>query len=214
MKLIALTFDDGPNTSTTPQVLDLLAQYGIPASFFLIAQNISHASAEVVKRAVGMGCEIENHSTTHRPMDQMSAEEIRREVDHCTEKIISLTGRPPRFFRPPYIAVSRALMQAVPLTFICGSGCLDWEPEVDAAERAARTLANARDGEIILLHDSAGNDRTVEALKTVIPALIAQDYRFVTCGQLFDMRHVSPRRGWLYSNVLQNATGVNEEGGQ
>ena len=59
MPIIALTFDDGPNTVITPQVLDLLEEHGILASFFLIARNITPESAEVVRRAKKMGCDIE-----------------------------------------------------------------------------------------------------------------------------------------------------------
>lgn len=89
---IALTFDDGPNTTITPQVLDLLEQYHIPASFFLIAQNINESSARMVERAVKLGCEINNHSVTHRPMSRMSAEEVREEILPCTEAIKKITG--------------------------------------------------------------------------------------------------------------------------
>ena len=92
MPIIALTFDDGPNTVITPQVLDLLEEHGILASFFLIAQNITPESAEVVRRAKAMGCDIENHTLTHPFMDKLSLEEIRKEVDTCTEKIVAITG--------------------------------------------------------------------------------------------------------------------------
>ena len=81
MPIIALTFDDGPNTVITPQVLDLLEEHGIVASFFLIAQNITPESAEVVRRAKKMGCDIENHTVTHTAMNEMTPEEIRAE-DH------------------------------------------------------------------------------------------------------------------------------------
>ena len=62
---IALSFDDGPNTVTTPQVLDILEENGIVASFFLIADSITPESAKIAKRAAAMGCDIENHSRTH-----------------------------------------------------------------------------------------------------------------------------------------------------
>ena len=203
MKRIALTFDDGPNTVTTPQVLDILEEQGIVASFFLIADNISEASAQVAKRALALGCELNNHSTSHSHMSGMTAEEIRAEISRCTGQIIALTGRAPRFFRPPYIDVSRTLYDEVGLGFICGAGCKDWLPETSVEERVRLTLENARDGEIILLHDSSGNVNTVEALREIIPALKEQDYSFVTCGQLFDECGVVPKKGWLYSNVYQ-----------
>ena len=205
---IALTFDDGPNTEITPQVLDLLEEHGIVASFFLIAQNITPESAEVVRRALRMGCEINNHSVTHGFMNQMTVEEICREISVCSEKIAEITGTPPRFFRPPFIAVNQLLFDTVDLTFICGSGCEDWVPEVTARQRTDRVLANAKDGEIVLLHDMPGNVNTIEALREIIPELKRRGFRFLTCGQLFDNCGITPVHSRLYSNVFQTADRV------
>lgn len=206
MPIIALTFDDGPNTVTTPQVLDLLEEHGIVASFFLIAQNITPESAQVVRRALAMGCDIENHTLTHPHMNELSVEEIRAEVDACTEKIVEITGREPAFFRPPFIAVSREMYDNIGMTFICGIGCEDWVPAVTAEERAERVLANAEDGQIVLLHDMQGNQNTVDALKTIIPELKKRGYEFVTVSQIFEKKNVTPQHGWLYSNALQETS--------
>ena len=200
---IALTFDDGPNTVTTPQVLDILEEYGIPATFFLIAQYITPESAAMVRRAVSLGCEIENHSLTHGFMDKMTPGQIREEVKACTDKIVEITGRAPRFFRPPFIAVNQELFDNVDLTFICGAGCEDWVPGVSAQERADRVLAAAEDGQIVLLHDFPGNSNTVEALRVIIPELKRRGFRFATCAQLFAEKGVTPVRNRLYSNVFQ-----------
>ena len=203
MPVIALTFDDGPNTVITPQVLDILEKEGIVASFFLIAQNITPESAEMVRRARAMGCDIENHTVTHPFMDKLSVEEIREEVNTCTEKIMEITGEAPEFFRPPFIAVNQAMYDNIDLTFICGMGCEDWVPTVTAQERIERVLANAADGQIVLLHDMEWNVNTVEALKTIVPELKKRGYEFATVSQIFKMKNVTPKRGWLYSNVLQ-----------
>ena len=206
MPIIALTFDDGPNTVITPQVLDLLEEHGILASFFLIARNITPESAEVVRRAKAMGCDIENHTVTHPFMDKLSVEEIRKEVDTCTEKIVAITGEEPKFFRPPFIAVSKEMYDNIDMTFICGAGCEDWVPTVTAEQRAERVLANAEDGQIVLLHDMQWNQNTVDALKTIIPELKKRGYEFVTVTQLFERKNVTPQRGWLYSNALQTVS--------
>ncbi len=206
MPIIALTFDDGPNTVITPQVLDLLEEHGILASFFLIARNITPESAEVVRRARAMGCDIENHTVTHPFMDKLSVEEIRKEVDTCTEKIVEITGEAPKFFRPPFIAVKKEMYDNIDMTFICGVGCEDWVPEVTAEQRAERVLANAEDGQIVLLHDMQWNQNTVDALKTIIPELKKRGYGFVTVTQLFERKNVTPQRGWLYSNALQTVS--------
>lgn len=200
--LMALTFDDGPNTVTTPQVLDVLAEYGVPASFFLIADNITPESARVARRAFDMGCDIENHSRTHRHMGTMTAEEIRGEIEYCTRRVTEITGRAPDFFRPPYIDLSQSLFDTVELTCISGVGCLDWKKEVSAQQRVDMILSSARDGNIQLLHDSLGNQNTVEALKVVIPALKARGFGFVTCAELFRQKGVVPRRGCIYANVF------------
>ena len=202
---IALTFDDGPNTVITPQVLDILEENGAVGTFFLIAQNINPESAEMVRRAVAMGCDIENHSVTHSFMDEMSPEQIREEVKTCSEKITAITGRAPEFFRPPFIRVSQEMYDSIDLTFICGAGCEDWVPEVSAQTRIERVLANAEDGQIVLLHDMEWNVNTVEALKTIVPELKKRGYRFVTCAQLFAEAGVTPVHGRLYSNVYQTA---------
>lgn len=207
-KLIALTFDDGPNTEITPQVLDLLSEYGITASFFLISNNITPESAKMARRAWDMGCTVENHSVTHRFMAKMEPEEIRREIDVCSERIAEITGEIPKFFRPPYIDVSPTLFETVDLTFICGVGCRDWELEVPAEERSRILLSTLKDGDLVLLHDMTGNIETVKALRTVIPTLLDRGFRFTTCGNLFKEKGVSPVRGRLYSNVLQTADRV------
>ncbi|MBQ6383427.1 MAG: polysaccharide deacetylase family protein [Clostridia bacterium] len=201
--LLALTFDDGPNTTTTPQILDILKEYNAVASFFLIGRNITPASGMVVHRALSQGCEICNHSISHLRMGQMTPEEIYREVQPCSDLIQGLTGYAPRFFRPPFIDVSPVLFDNVDLTFICGSGCNDWMPEVTAQQRIQMVLSHARDGEIILLHDSEGNINTVKALRFLVPELRRRGFRFVTCSQLFRENRISPAPGHLYSNVFE-----------
>ena len=202
-KRIALTFDDGPNTVTTPKVLDILEEHGIVASFFLIADSITPESAEQTRRAAAMGCDIENHSRTHGFMNQMTAEQIREEVRYCTDRIVEITGKAPKFFRPPFIAMNQTMYDNIDLTFICGAGCEDWVPDVSAEERAERVLRNAEDGQIVLLHDLPGNDNTVEALKTIIPELKKRGFEFVTISQIFEQSGITPVRNRLYSSVYQ-----------
>lgn len=200
-KIIALTFDDGPNTVTTPLVLDVIEKYAVPASFFVCGDNISAESEEVMKRAVGLGCEIQNHSRTHSDMTGMSPEEIRAEIDFTSDKIEEVVGVRPGFFRPPYIAVNEKMHEAADPTFICGLGADDWCEEVSANERFERIVSQAADGMVILLHDMAGNSKTVEAVDMIIPELKSQGYRFVTVSQLFEMKNVVPKRGEMYTIV-------------
>lgn len=204
-KVIALTFDDGPNAVTTPDVLEKLKKYSIKASFFLVGNNITEQSAQYVKAAHDMGCEINNHSRTHSAMPNLAAEEMRAEIAYTSEKIIQITGEPPLFFRPPYIAISESMYENIDLPFIAGIGAEDWLDEVSAEERAKRILAQAQDGDIILLHDMQGNFRTVQALDKIIPELIARGFELVTVSELFKAHGVKPRSGVTYTNVLSEA---------
>ncbi len=202
-KLVALTFDDGPNTTTTMQVLDLIEQYGITASFYVVGNNINSESEAAMKRAVKLGCEIENHSQTHSAMTELTAEEISAEIKFTSDKIEAAVGRKPKFFRPPYIAFNQLMYDTIDLTFICGNGAEDYNDEVSAEERYRRIMEQVCDGMVILLHDMVGNFRTVDALKMLIPKLLEEGYEFVTTTQLFERKGVTPQKNTIYTNVLQ-----------
>lgn len=202
-KLIALTFDDGPNTTTTMQVLDLIEQYGITASFYVVGNNINDESKAAMIRAVSLGCEIENHSQTHSAMTEMTVEEIAAEIKFTSDKIEAVTGRKPKFFRPPYIAFNQLMYDTIDLTFICGNGAEDYLDEVTPEMRYERIMKQVCDGMIILLHDAEGNFRTVEALKMLIPKLLDEGYEFVTTTQLFERSGVTPQKNSIYTNIHQ-----------
>ncbi len=203
VKYIALTFDDGPNSTTTNEVIDKLEKYGIVASFFLVGNNIDDESAKAVKRAYDLGCEIDNHSRTHSNMTELSAEEIKAEYDYTDGKVYEITGEHTKFFRPPYIAVHQIMFDNIDVPFIAGIGANDWEDRVTAEMRARMILKQAKDGDIILLHDAEGNSMTVEALDTIIPELQKQGYKFVTVTELFKAKGIEPDMEKVYTNVMQ-----------
>ncbi len=202
--MIALTFDDGPNTTTTVQVLNLLEKYGVTASFFLIGNNINDNTDDVVLRAYQMGCEINNHSMSHGYMNRMESAEIIEEVQTVSDKVEGITGEPTRFFRPPYIATSESMYTNIDMPFICGIGCNDWDNNVSVQERIDIITSQVQDGTIILLHDGDGNLKTVTALHTIIPTLLDEGYQFVTVSELFEAKgvEISPDDTNIYS-ILQ-----------
>lgn len=187
---IAITFDDGPNATTTMEVLDILEKYQVRASFFLIGTNINDESAKSVKRAFDLGCDIENHSKTHSYMDKMTADEIKDEVAYVNNKVKEITGTTPKFFRPPYIAVNSTMYDNIDMTFISGLGCNDWDDKVTAEYRAKYLEKKAADGVIFLLHDAEGNSKTVEALDKAIPILLEKGFQFATISELFELKGV------------------------
>ena len=92
VKYLALSFDDGPNSTTESKMLDVLAKHKVPATFFLIGNNINEETAENMKRALELGCEIGNHSLTHSRMSQMDEEQVKTEILATSKMIEQITG--------------------------------------------------------------------------------------------------------------------------
>ena len=201
VKYLALSFDDGPNLTTESKMLDILAKHDVPATFFVIGDNINGESAANMKRALEQGCEIGNHSLTHPMMSMMDEEQVKAEIEATSAMIEEITGERPKFFRPPYINVKPEMYDWIDLTFICGKGCEDWDASVGKEARYEGILANAEPGAIYLLHDFEGNEATVEALDEAIPVLKGQGYVFVTVSQLFENLKYIPDGHTMYTVV-------------
>ncbi len=200
-KYLALAFDDGPNLTTESKMLDVLEKHKVPATFFLIGSNIDDDSAENMKRAVSLGCELGNHSFTHPMMSRMDEDQVKEEVEATSDMIEKITGQRPKFFRPPYINVKPEMYDWIDLTFICGKGCEDWVATVGKEARLKGIIENAEPGAIYLLHDFEGNEATVEALDEAIPVLKEQGYTFVTLSQLFEKQKCTPDGHTMYTVV-------------
>lgn len=200
-KVIAFSFDDGPNTTTTVHMLDVLKKHGVKASFFVIGKNINAESAEVMKRAHREGHDIENHSLTHSHMATLTADSIRAEIAATSALVEQYVGERPQFFRPPYINVSQTMYDNIQLGFISGASSEDWLPEVTVDMRVERIVNAARDGMLYLLHDFEGNEQTVEAIDRAIPILKERGFRFVTVRQMFREKGITPERNLIYTDV-------------
>lgn len=201
-KIVALTFDDGP-TSTTSEVLDILEREGIVATFFLIGEQVNSDTMSIMQRQVNMGCELANHSYNHIDMSNSSASDIRNQIEWTSSAIENTVGVTPKFFRPPYLGVSNTMYQNIDLPFIQGINTEDYDSNVSANQRINNVLNNVSDGSIILMHDFQGNSQTVQALPTIIQNLKNQGYTFVTVSQLFEYKDVNPNQEYkIWTNVL------------
>ncbi|MHB8064913.1 MAG: glycoside hydrolase family 11 protein [Ruminiclostridium sp.] len=203
-KLIALTFDDGPNSSLTPLVLDKLDKYNVPATFMMIGQNINSGTSSVIKRINDSGHEIGNHSWAYSSLDTMSASDIKTSINNTTAAIKQYSGQTPKFFRAPNLAYSQTLYSACDLIFVQGVTCNDWQSSVTAQQRADYAIQGAKDGAIILLHDNQPLPHpTPEALDIIIPTLQSQGYQFVTLSQLFEAKgvNINTPTDKVYTNV-------------
>lgn len=187
-KYVALTFDDGPNTNTMVEVLDILAQEDVKATFYVIGSLINEPTGEVIKRAYEEGHEIGNHSKSHQDMTSMDADTLREEIDFVQVKVEELIGKKPTTFRPPYIAINQLMHDTIELPFIVGVDSRDWDPNATGQDRYNNVVRGAKDGAIFLMHCMTGNSETVKVLPAIIKELRNQGYGFVTVSELFEMQ--------------------------
>ncbi len=194
-KLIALTFDDGPDASSTPRILDILKGHRVPATFFVVGVN-AEAFPGLLKRVYAEGHEIGNHTYSHPNLGEISLPRMTLELN-ATQRIIQHTlGVSTLLFRPPYAADSEpetpqeieAIFRAQQLGYLTISERIDphdWEPGLTSEVIVSEILAEQANGRIVLLHDGGGDrSATVEALPKIITELRAQGYRFVTVSEL------------------------------
>jgi len=192
-RVVALTFDDGPNEPYTSEVLSILRREHVRATFFLIGERVRREPG-VAARIVGEGNVVGNHSDTHPfGLAFESPDRIRSEIDHAEITIHEATGIYPHLFRPPQGLRSPWLMwlaQGDSLdTVTWDDSPVDWN-RVTPRQLSDRVVSSAHPGSIILLHDGLnlvpGTDRSVvvRGLTSVIERLRAKGYRFVTVPEL------------------------------
>src|SRR5262245_28301411 len=209
-RLIALTFDDGPDPQYTPQILDILRRRQVPATFFVVGVN-AERSPELLQRIYAEGHEIGNHTYSHRDLSRTSTTRLQVELN-ATQRIIQhALGVSTVLFRPPYAADSEpqtpeeleVIVRAQRLGYITIGARIDpqdWAPGVTPDAILAEVLAETPNGRIVLLHDAGGNrSATVEALPDLIEELRTPEFRFVTVSGLLgksrdEVMPVSPAR--------------------
>lgn len=201
-KLIALSFDDGPCLGATSALLDYFEEMDIVGTFFVIGNNINDETAEVMKRAYEMGCEIGNHTKSHQDMSKKTVAEMEEEIDYVQNLVEEYIGVEPVLFRPPFLAVNPVMHEVIDNTFIFGRDSKDWT-DISAEERAQNVLDFAEDGVIVLMHDGWDNFATVSAVKIIVPELLEQGYHFVTISELFEAKGIEPEEnsGVIYSST-------------
>ena len=184
-KVVALTFDDGPDGNTTPQALDILAKYKIKATFFVQGKNIAGNEA-ILKRMQAEGHEIGNHSWNHPVLTQLSLEDAKKQITDTEDAIKNVLGKSSKLMRPPYGAISDDIRNSLDLSFILWDvDSLDWKSKNEAAI-FTEIQHQTSDGSIILLHDI--HQPSVNSLPKVIEYLQEQGYSFVTVSELLNTR--------------------------
>lgn len=190
--LFALTFDDGPSSTYTAPLLDVLGELQVPATFFCVGQA-ARAHPELVARAAAEGHEIGNHSDTHANLGTASVEQTRTELTSCQHTLTELVGQPPALIRPPFGAVSGAVLR---ITAELGCNLALW---TFAVREEGRTTADVVEqvrsrlcpGGIMLAHDAGHVRRQVgmAAIPHIVQVARDAGYRMTTVSQLLSEQH-------------------------
>jgi peptidoglycan/xylan/chitin deacetylase (PgdA/CDA1 family) len=189
---IALTFDDGPNPTVTPGLLELLERHGVRGTFFLIGKWVG-AEPSLAGEIASRGHTVGNHTNSHAALTFLSTARIAEELTRCDDAIEAVTGQKPQWMRPPFGFRSPLLGGIVRKrgdrgVVMWSRWARDWKPQ--PADRVTRRLRGVRGGDIVLLHDGdhrvVNGDRshTVAALEYWLPRWKDAGFRFVTLDEL------------------------------
>ena len=191
-KVVALTFDDGPYSPYTEQILDVLKEKDIKATFFVLGYN-AERNIETIKRIVNEGHQLGNHSYSHLNFKKSSKEKISEEISTTNEILFKITGQKVKIMRPPLGAKNFDVVNAAQKlglkTILWSAAGQDWANHgID--KTVEKTLKEFKDGGIILLHDGdsleskALREETIAVTTILIEKLITQGYKFLTIDEL------------------------------
>ena len=183
-KTVAISFDAAWGNEDTQMLIDILDQYGVNATFFVVGDWVDKYP-ESVRALADAGNEVMNHSTSHAHFSKLSHNEIIRDINLCNDKIEQITGVRPTLFRCPYGEYDDHVIQAVSsigMTAVQWDvDSLDWKG-ISADEIQRRVLDRVQPGSIVRFHNAAEN--TPEALPGILESLISNGYRIVPITQL------------------------------
>ena len=185
--LIALTFDDGPHSEKTPQILDILRDNKVTATFFIVGENARN-NEDIIERIISEGHEIGNHTFGHKYLFGKNRRDMEREIDLCDDEIFNHSEYNSTLFRPPGGIYNDTLISVCAergySMVLWSIDTRDWEGK-SAYEIETEVMTNIQDGSIILMHDYVCcESHTAEALTRIIPKLKELGYRFVTVSEL------------------------------
>ena len=184
-KKVAISFDAAWGNDDTHTLIEILKEYEVPATFFVVGAWVDKYP-ESVKELADAGHQVQNHSNTHPYMTQLSRTQMIDELTACNEKIKAITGVSPNLFRPPYGDYDNAVIETVeeikmyPIQWSVDS--LDWKDNATAQSICDRVVKKVCPGSIVLFHNDA--DHTPEALPTILKALKEKGFEFVFISDL------------------------------
>jgi len=191
-RVVAFTFDDGPDAVYTPQLLDIFREVQGKATFCMVGAQIDR-NPEVAAAVHEAGHEIANHTYTHPFLTRIDLDEARKELERTDARIREVTGgEPVRTFRPPYFDANDEVIALANELGYKSLGATNLEARDWDQPGVEHILKHTRDtivpGSILLFHDGFGDRlQTVEAVRILVRELAHSGYRFVTASELFGL---------------------------
>ena len=196
-KLVAFTFDDGPNTKTTTRLLDGMEKYDAKATFFVLGNRVAYHQ-EVLKRAYQEGNQIGTHTQNHKNLKLLSNDEFLYEVNNSIIEIKNIIGVEPTLLRPPYGNIdSHMKNQLLMHTILWNVDSIDWKLK-DRNLIKKEILKNVSDGSIVLLHDIY--TESVEGALLAMEELEKEGYAFVTIEEMAQIKGIDLDYNTSYFN--------------
>lgn len=196
--MIALTFDDGPNGSNTPRILNRLEQVGGRATFFVLG-NLVPGREYLLQRMVADGCEIGAHTWNHETLTKLTPDGVASTLNRTCDTIQGACGVRPVSMRPPGGGYNASVLSTVGSlglsAYYWSIDTRDWEHK-NAAKTIDHVLSNVRDGDIVLMHDIW--TPTADACDVLIPELANRGYQLVTVSELAAYRAGGAVPGQIY----------------
>lgn len=193
--MVALTYDDGPNTKATNRILDALERVGGRATFFIVGERLNEFSA-CIQRESALGCEIANHTYNHVMFNSADSATIKNQITKTNNQVRDMTGKAPTLARAPGGYTGSNPKEDVGMPLIQWSlDTMDWSSRnADAVVNKIKT--NVKDGDIVLMHDLY--DSTAEATEQIVPWLVSQGYQIVTVSELMAVKGIQMQPGEVY----------------
>lgn len=191
-KVVALTFDDGPHQKYTPEILAVLKQNNIKATFFVVGKN-AQRYPDIIRAVDTDGHVIANHSYSHFFLTKLSDNDVEVELTKTSGIVNGIIGKYPMLFRPPYGACSDRTTKITAglgiTTVLWNDMTNDYEVNRTTSEKIADDIiSHVRRGGIVGLHDGGGNrEKTVKALLLIISELKDRGYKFLTIPELLNI---------------------------
>ncbi len=194
-KMVALTYDDGPNTDVTNSILDTLKKNNSRATFFVVGSRVNTYKDCIIK-ANNQGCEIGNHSYNHTILTSVNSQKINSEINSTNTAVKNLIGKSPSLVRTPGGATNSTVRSTVKYPIIQWNvDTLDWKYR-NAATVVSNVKSNVRDGSIVLMHDLYSS--TATATKEIVPWLIKNGYQIVTVSEMMAVKGIDMKAGTVY----------------